>query len=89
MPSGSSLRRPTGNLCRNFLILHCTSLFVVQIISVHSRSSAESTNEAIKERDEEPAAATTLAMRRMTLAATLIWAGHQLMEGWCPDEDLH
>lgn len=73
IPSGSSLRRPTGNLCRSFRILHCTSLLVVQMINVHKRSKAESTKEAIKESDEEPNAATILAIRSITLATTLIY----------------
>ena len=53
MPRGSSRRLPTGNFFLSFLILHPTSLFVVQTMSVHRRSSAESTSEAISESDEE------------------------------------
>jgi len=73
MPSGSRRRRPTGNLCCNLRILHCTSLLVVQMIEVHRRSRAESTRDAMSESDDELKAAMTLAMRRTTLAITLIY----------------
>ena len=73
MPSGSSLRRPTGNLCCSLRILHCTSLCVVQMINVQSRSSAESTSEAMSESDEELKAAMILATRSRMLAMTLIY----------------
>lgn len=43
------------------------------MIRVHSRSRAESTREAMSEREEEAKAATILAMRRMMFAITLIW----------------
>ena len=72
IPRGSSRRRPTGNLCCSRRIFHWTSLFVVQMIRVQSRSRAESTSEAMSEREEDAKAAMTLAMRRMTLAMTLI-----------------
>ena len=72
IPRGSSRRRPTGNLCCSRRIFHCTSLFVVQIIKVHSRSRAESTSEAMREREEDAKAAVILAMRRIMLAITLI-----------------
>ena len=72
IPRGSRRRRPTGNLCRSRRIFHWTSLFVVQMMRVQSRSRAESTSEAMSEREEDAKAAMTLAMRRMTLAMTLI-----------------
>ena len=72
IPRGSSRRRPTGNLCCSRRILHWTSLFVVQMMRVQSRSRAESTSEAMSEREEDAKAAMTLAMRRVTLAKTLI-----------------
>ena len=72
IPRGSSRRRPTGNLCCSRRILHWTSLFVVQMMRVQSRSRAESTSEAMSEREEDAKAAMTLAMRRMILAMTLI-----------------
>ena len=73
MPNGSSLRRPTGNLCCNLRILHCTSLCVVQMINVQSRSSAESTSDAMSESDEELKAAMILATKSRILAMTLIY----------------
>lgn len=73
IPRGSSRRRPTGNLCCSRRIFHWTSLFVVQMIRVHSRSRAESAREAMSEREEEAKAATILATRRMMFAITLIW----------------
>lgn len=72
MPRGSSRRRPTGNLCCSRRIFHWTSLLVVQMIRVHSRSRAESTREAMREREVDAKAAMILAMRRMTFAITLI-----------------
>lgn len=53
IPRGSSRRLPTGNFFRSFVILQPTSLLVVQMMSVQSRSSAESTSEAISDRDCE------------------------------------
>ena len=72
IPRGSRRRRPTGNLCCSRRIFHWTSLFVVQMISVHSRSRAESTREAMSESEDDVKAATILAMRRRMLAITLI-----------------
>ena len=72
IPRGSNRRRPTGNLCCSRLIFHWTSLLVVQMIKVHSRSRAESTREAMSEREEDPKAAMILAMRSKTFAITLI-----------------
>lgn len=73
IPSGSRRLRPTGNLCCNFRILHCTSLLVVQIINVHRRSRAESTREAMSDNDDELKAAMTFATRRAMLAITLTY----------------
>ena len=72
IPRGSRRRRPTGNLCCSRRIFHWTSLFVVQIIRVQSRSRAESTREAMSEREDDPNAAMTLAVRRRMFAITLI-----------------
>ena len=72
IPRGSSRRRPTGNLRRKRRIFHWTSLFVVQMINVQSRSRAESTREAMSEREEDVKAAMILATRRRMLAMTLI-----------------
>ena len=72
IPRGSSRLRPTGNLCCSRRIFHWTSLVVVQMIKVHSRSRAESTREAMSEREEDAKAAMILAMRRMIFAITLI-----------------
>ena len=73
IPRGSSRRRPTGNLCCKRRIFHWTSLFVVQMIKVQSRSRAESTREAMSEREEDVTAAMILATRRRMLAMTLIY----------------
>lgn len=80
MPNGSSLRRPTGNLCCKPCIFHWTSLFVVQMIIVHNRSKAESTREAISDSDEEENAATIFAIRRKTLAMTLVYRAVSITE---------
>ncbi len=53
IPSGSSRRRPTGNLCCRRVRFQATSLLVVQIIMVQRRSRAESTKLAIKLREED------------------------------------
>ena len=45
---------------------------MVQIMRVHRRSRAESTREAMREREEEVNAAAILAARRRMLAITLI-----------------
>jgi len=73
IPRGSSLRRPTGNLCWSRLIFHWTSLLVVHIIRVHRRSSAESTSDAIRESEEDVKAAMILAISRRMFAIMLIW----------------
>ena len=79
IPSGSSLRRPTGNLRWSRPIFHWTSLLVVHIISVHRRSRAESTREAISEREDDVKAAMTLAISSRMFAITLIWTMLVLM----------
>lgn len=45
---------------------------MVHIMRVHRRSRAESTNEAIKDREEDPKAAVTLAASNRMFAITLI-----------------
>ena len=77
MPRGSRRRRPTGNLCWRRRIFQATNLLVVHIIKVQSKSRAESTREATREREEEKKAAHILAMRRRMLARTLICRGYQ------------
>ena len=72
MPRGSRRRRPTGNLYCRCLIFQATSLLVVKIMRVQSRSRAESTSEAIREREEEWTTAMHFAARRRMLAMTLI-----------------
>ena len=46
---------------------------MVQIIRVQRRSRAESTREAIRERDDDPKAAMILAMSRQMFAITFIF----------------
>ena len=72
IPRGSRRRRPTGNLCCRRFIFQATSLLVVKIMRVQRRSRAESTREAIKEREVEEKAARHFAARRRMLAITLI-----------------
>ena len=72
IPRGSKRLLPTGNFLRSFLILQPTSLLVVQTINVQRRSRAESTSDAMRERDEEYPAAMPFAASRMMLATTLI-----------------
>lgn len=69
-----------------------TRRLVVQIMRVQRRSRAESTREAIREREEEKKTATILAARRRMLARTLIWGGQCQLEGMvgrCSAEDRH
>jgi hypothetical protein len=72
MPKGSSLLLPTGNLALKLDKRHCTSLLVDHMMSVQRRSRAESTMEAIREREEEKHTAAILAARRRMFATTLI-----------------
>lgn len=76
IPNGSSLLLPTGNFCFRLWIRHETSLCVVKMIAVQSRSSAESTKEAISDREDEYPAAMPLATRRRTFAATFMLIAH-------------
>lgn len=73
IPSGSSRRRPTGNLRLRLSRRHCTSLFVVQTMRVHNRSRAESRREATRESEEDWVAAAALAANSIMLAITLIY----------------
>lgn len=72
IPKGSRRLLPTGNFAFNRFNLHATSLFVVQTMSVHSKSSAESTNDAISDNDEEKYAAMHFAANSKMFATTLI-----------------
>lgn len=74
IPKGSSRLLPTGNFALSLCSLHCTSLFVVHTISVHSRSNAESTNDAISDSDDEKYAAMHFAISSKIFAITLICA---------------
>lgn len=72
IPIGSRRLRPTGNFFFSRVSLQPTSLLVVHIISVQSRSSAESTSDAMRERELDFNAAMLLATRRKMLTMTLI-----------------
>jgi hypothetical protein len=72
MPIGSSRLLPTGNFFLSFERRQPTSLLVVHIITVHNRSRAESTSDAMRERELDQMAATPLAARRRILTITLI-----------------
>lgn len=72
MPMGSSRRRPIGNFFRKPSTRQLTSLLVVQMMTVQSRSRAESTRDAIKDRELDQMAATPLAARRRMFTTTLI-----------------
>jgi hypothetical protein len=76
IPSGSSLRRPTGNFFLSLCKCHSTNLCVVNTIAVHSKSNAESASDAMSESEDEYPAAIPFAMRRRTLAITLILIAH-------------
>jgi hypothetical protein len=76
IPSGSNLRRPTGNFFLSLCKRHSTSLCVVNIIAVHNRSKAESASDAMSESEDEYPAAIPLAMRRRMLAITLMLIAH-------------
>lgn len=72
IPSGSRRRRPIGNFFLRLVRRHPTSLFVVQMMMVQSRSSAESTSEAIRDNELDHRAATPLAASKRILTMTLI-----------------
>ena len=72
MPIGSRRRRPIGNFFRKPSTRQLTSLLVVQMMTVQSKSRAESTRDAIKERELDQMAATPLAARRRMFTITLI-----------------
>ena len=74
MSDGKELVRGlTGNFRRRLPRRHETRRFVVHTIKVQSRSSPESTREAMRESEEEYIAAIALAARRITFAITLIY----------------
>lgn len=76
IPSGSRRRRPTGNLAFKRFNFHATNLFVVQTISVQSKSNAESTNDAINDSEDEKYAAMHFAASSKTFATTLVCHHH-------------
>jgi len=73
MPIGSRRRRPMGNFFLRPSIRQPTSLLVTQMMTVQSRSKAESTRDAIKEREFDQMAATPLAASRRMFTMTLIY----------------
>ena len=73
MPIGSRRRRPMGNFFLRLSRRQPTSLLVTQMMTVQSRSKAESTREAIKEREFDHSAATPLAASRRMFTRTLIY----------------
>lgn len=73
MPMGSKRLRPIGNLFFRAFRRQPTSLFVVQMMIVQSKSRAESTRDAIKDSEFDQMAATPLAASRRMLTRTLIW----------------
>jgi hypothetical protein len=72
MPIGSRRRLPTGNFFLSFDKRQPTSLLVVQIMMVHSRSRAESTSDAMRERELDQMAATPFAAKRNMFTITFI-----------------
>jgi hypothetical protein len=72
IPMGSRRRRPMGNFFFRLCKRQPTSLFVVQMMIVHSKSSAESTRDAISDKELDQIAATPLAASRRTFTRTLI-----------------
>lgn len=73
IPIGSRRLRPTGNFFLSFESLQPTNLFVTQMMTVHSRSRAESTRDAMSEREFDQRAATPFAANRKILTMTLIY----------------
>lgn len=72
MPIGSRRLLPTGNFFLSLFRRHPTNLFVVQMMTVHRRSSAESTSDAMSEREFDQRAATPFAANNRMLTKTLI-----------------
>lgn len=72
MPMGSRRRRPMGNFFLRLWRRQPTSLLVTQMMMVQSKSRAESTRDAIKERELDQMAATPLAASRRMFTITLI-----------------
>jgi len=73
IPIGSRRRRPMGNFFLRLSMRQPTSRFVTQMMMVQRRSRAESTRDAIKERELDQIAATPLAPRRRMFTRTLIY----------------
>lgn len=73
IPIGSRRRRPMGNFFLRLSMRQPTSLLVIQMITVQRRSRAESTRDAIKERELDQIAATPFAPRRRMFTMTLIY----------------
>jgi hypothetical protein len=72
IPRGSNRLRPTGKCARRLVSLHFTNLLVVQTIKVQRRSNAESSREAISEREDEKKTAAIFEAKRKTFAMILI-----------------
>jgi hypothetical protein len=73
IPRGSRRLRPTGNFFLSLSRRQPTSLLVVQMMTVHRRSSAESTRDATRESELDQMAAMPFAASRRMLTATLIY----------------
>lgn len=72
IPNSSNRLLSTGHFCLNWLTYHLTSLCVVYPMTVHSKSSAESTKLAIKLKLVEDPAAIPLATGNKIFAITLM-----------------
>ncbi|KAI8409261.1 hypothetical protein FOFC_09096 [Fusarium oxysporum] len=72
IPSGSKRLRPTGKRRCIACNRHKTSLLVDHTISVHSKSSAESTSDATSDSDPVVNTANAFPAKRRILAITLI-----------------
>jgi hypothetical protein len=79
MPIGSRRRLPTGNFFLSFDKRQPTSLLVVQMMIVHRRSRAESTSDAMSERELDQMAATPFAAKRKMFTRTFIWRMSELL----------
>lgn len=75
IPIGSRRLLPTGNFFFSLDNRHPTNLLVTHIITVHRRSSAESTSEAMSERELDQMAATPFAASKRMLTITFICTG--------------
>lgn len=72
IPMGSRRLRPMGNFFLRVWRRQPTSLLVVQMMIVQSKSRAESTRDAIKDSEFDQMAATPLAASKKMLTRTLI-----------------